>query len=210
MTDVSESASVDIYSFAWTENPLVNGFIEQSGTATSFFDPAPLNNTKAWYNSTMKLGCGGASDGISATVKCMRTKSFQDILNATSATGLAAELGLFSPTVDEKTIFSDYASRARSGLYIRKPYLIGNNDYEVGLFKLTAGEAGITLPDKTWAAFDLAFFSCPAQAGTSVRTRHVPTYRYRYYGISQILVFRSIRLVARGTALSCRSSGTTQ
>ena len=130
----------------------------------------------------MKLGCGGSTAGIAATVACMRTRDFKAILNATKSTGLSEELGLFGPTVDGKTVFDDYERRALAGQYIRKPYLIGNNDYEAGLFKLTAKSAGLDLPNRSWAIFNLAFFSCPANAAASSRANRVPVYQYRYYG----------------------------
>ena len=173
---------MDLYSYAWTENPLVNGFIEQSGTVTSFFDPAPPNNTEAWYTTATKLNCGNASTPIPQTVACMRTKSVEAILNASIATGVSAFLGTFGPTVDNETVFADYERRAAAGQYIQKPYLIGNNDYEAGLFKIIAAGLSLTLSDRTWALFDLAFFSCPAEVGASSRTHATSTYRYRYFG----------------------------
>ena len=112
----------------------------------------------------------------------MRTKSFEDIIAATAASGLAALSGPFGPTVDNKTVFSDYAQRATSGRYIQRPYLIGNNDYEAGLFKIEAASLNLNLPDQFWAIFNLGFFSCPAEAAALPRTKTVPTYRYRFYG----------------------------
>ena len=171
-----------MYSFAWTSNPLVNGFIEQSGTTTSFFNPAPLNNTAAWYDTTVKLNCGNSSTPLSTTIACMRTKPFEAILDASRTTGVQALIGNFGPTTDNKTVFSDYSQRASKGLYIQKPYLIGNNDYEAGLFKLIASGLNLTLSDRLWAIFDQAFFSCPADAAARPRANSVSTYRYRFYG----------------------------
>ena len=177
------AASVDYYSYAWTSDPIVNGFIEESGTAANFGNAVPSNNTAYWYNATEKLNCGGANAGIPATVACMRTKTFQQILNATALPpGLSAVSGQFGPTVDNKVIFIDYPQRAATGQYIQKPYLIGNNDYEAGLFKIVAAESNTTLPDLAWAIFNLASFTCPAADTALARSLRVPTYRYRYFG----------------------------
>ena len=113
----------------------------------------------------------------------MRTKSFQQILNATALpSGLTAVLGQFGPTVDNKTVFADYAQRAATGQYIQRPYLIGNNDYEAGLFKIVAAASNQTLPDLAWAIFNLASFTCPTSDAALARSYSVPTYRYRYFG----------------------------
>ena len=113
----------------------------------------------------------------------MRTKPFDQILSATaSPPGVASLLGQFGPTVDNDLVFPDYAARAAAGNFTHRPYLTGNNDYEAGLFKLLAAEAGIRLPAIDWAIYDLVTFSCPAANAARARSEHgVPTWRYRYY-----------------------------
>ena len=113
----------------------------------------------------------------------MRTKPFQQILNATvSPPGVAALLGEFGPTVDNQLVFSNYAARAAAGQFTRRPYFTGNNDYEAGLFKQIGAEAGIHLPDLDWAVYDLSTFSCPAADASLARSAlGIPTWRYRYF-----------------------------
>ena len=178
------AASVDYYDYAWLSDPIVNGFITESGTVTSFSNPAPPNNTAYWFNATEKLDCGGASAGIFATVECMRTKSFQQILNATaSPSGAAGLLGEFGPTADNQVVFSNYTARAAAGNFTHKPYFTGNNDYEAGSFKITTAGTGIQISDLDWAVYDLSTFSCPASNAALARFVHgVPTWRYRYFG----------------------------
>ena len=161
----------------------MSSFIEQSGTVTSFLQPALPNNTAAWYAAAEILNCGGLSTPLTTTVACMRTKSFQAILNATASipTGPNIGVGIFSPTVDNKTVFTDYSQRAASGNYIQKPYLIGNDDYEAGQFKLTTASSGLQISNRGWALFNLAFFSCPTEAAALARTNRVSTYRYRFF-----------------------------
>lgn len=178
------AASVDYYDYAWTSDPIVKGFITESGTATSFSNPAPPNNTAYWFTATERLGCGGASAGIPATVACMRTKSFQQILNATaSPPGIASLVGEFVPTADNKVVFSNYTARAAAGQFTRRPYFTGNNDYEAGLFKLIAAAAGLQVSIPEWAISNLFTYSCPTSNAALARFVHgVPTWRYRYFG----------------------------
>ncbi len=113
----------------------------------------------------------------------MRTKSFEQILNATALPpGLSSVTGQFGPTVDNKVVFGDYPQRAATGQYIQRPLFLGNNDYEAGLFKIVAAASNTTLPDLSWAIFNLASFTCPAADTALARSLHVPTYRYRYFG----------------------------
>ncbi|KAF2230290.1 alpha/beta-hydrolase [Viridothelium virens] len=176
--------SVDYYSYAWTENPIVAGFIPESGTAVSFATPAPPNNTAAWFNASQILGCGGELAGIPVTLACVRNKSTSEILAATRTTNpLMAVLGQFGPTADEQVVFSNYSTRAAEGKFIQKPYFTGNNDYEAGLFKVLAKAGNERIPDILWAIFNLAVFTCPASDAANVRATHnVPVWRYRYFG----------------------------
>ena len=177
-------ASVDYYSYAWTQDPIVAGFIPESSSATGFGTSAPPNNTAAWFSASQKLNCGGPLESIPATVACMRTKKYQDILAAIVApAGPADTVGPFSPTVDNKIVFDDYSARLKAGRFIKKPYFTGNNDYEAGLFKYTATFSGAQLSDLEWAIFNLAVFSCPPGNAARQRSQHgVPTWRYRYFG----------------------------
>lgn len=141
-----------------------------------------MNNTKYWYNAAIKLNCGTESDGIEKTVACMCTKPFQDILAATKVTGFEEEQRVFGPTVDNKVVFGNYTLRREAGQYVKKPYMIGSNDYESGLFKLLAKSYGVNASDTIFAIINVAFFTCPQARATSSRSSHVPTYRFRYYG----------------------------
>lgn len=71
-------------------------------------------------------------------LRCMRSKSMSDILSASTT------IASFRPTVDVKTVFSDYTSHGRSGRSIRKPMLLGNNDYEAGLIRILFETMGKT------------------------------------------------------------------
>lgn len=165
-------ASVDFYSYAWAQDPIVNGFIEESGTVSDFGAGIATNNSASWFAASEKLGCGGASAGVSSSLACVRGKNFNAVLNATAS-------GTFAPTVDEKIIFSNYPARAAAGRFAKRPYLIGNTDYEAGVFRLSI--SGIS--DEQWDLTNLLSFTCPAADASKARSAAgVPIWRYRWFG----------------------------
>ncbi|KAJ8064694.1 hypothetical protein OCU04_007015 [Sclerotinia nivalis] len=177
------SASVDFYNYAWVEDPIVAGFIPESGTALSWGLPNQAENVAlAWYNVTEAVGCGGASSGN--VTACMRTKTTTEIINGISATsGSGGTLGSFGPTVDEIVVFSNYTERSLAGNFTKKPLLIGNNDNEAGLYIATSSLQGLSYPDSYWQTFNLIGFTCPTayRANYSIQA-DVTTWRYRYFG----------------------------
>ncbi|KAF7874913.1 hypothetical protein EAF04_002087 [Stromatinia cepivora] len=177
------SASVDLYNYAWVEDPIVAGFIPESGTALSWGLPDQAENVAlAWYNVTEAVGCGGASSGN--VTACMRTKTTTEIINGISATsGSGGTLGSFGPTVDEIVVFSNYTERSLAGNFTKKPLLIGNNDNEAGLYIATSSLQGLSYPDSYWKTFNLIGFTCPTayRANYSIQA-DVTTWRYRYFG----------------------------
>jgi cholinesterase len=112
----------------------------------------------------------------------MRKQPYQAILNATKvADPLAAVLGNFGPTVDKKVVFDDYDKRGERGDFIQRPYLVGNNNYEAGLFKILGIQRNISAQE--WCLFDAALFTCPVSQAAAYRAKQeVNTFRYRYYG----------------------------
>jgi carboxylesterase type B len=117
----SGGTSVDLYSYAWREyDPIINGIIAQSGTASFTLQLAgsPSNNNEyaAWYAASAKLGCGGKEAGA-ATVDCMRQKSFQEILLAinTDVTNLLSTN--FGPTPDGKLVYYNISTLSKAGKF---------------------------------------------------------------------------------------------
>lgn len=180
ITIFGESAgggSVDFYSYAWTSDPIVAGFIAQSGTV----EVVPPNNASTsealWFNASSLLGCGDASSNATEVLRCMRTKDVNDI--ATVISGLPN----FIPTIDEEVVFSDYLTRSLAGNFIKKPMLIGHNDNEASMVRVVAALKGITLTDSYLDAFNLKTFFCPAAVRANVSVfNDVPVWRYRYFG----------------------------
>jgi cholinesterase len=121
MTLFGESAggaSVDYYAYAWTKDPIVDGFIAQSGVAGAM-PSTPLERSN-WWKLSEKVGCGGKPNG-NRTLDCMREQSVPVIQNALSAiAGGPLALTFFGPTVDDKVVFSDYPARRAAGNFIRR------------------------------------------------------------------------------------------
>lgn len=175
------AASADYYAYAWTSDPIVSGIILESGTTFSFDLPYPESDSAAkWYNVTTTLGCGDASTDPTALLACMRNVDMDSLMKAVPVTGVSALISAFGPTVDNALVFSNYSQQPPA----RIPVLLGNNDYEAGLFRTQLALTNITLPDSDWDSYNLAAFTCPtglrANAGIAA---HNPTWRYRYFGV---------------------------
>lgn len=184
--------SVDYYALAWTQDPIVNGFIAESGTALvpSVAFAGGFQNTSnpyaTWYNVSQALGCGGESAGVQ-TLACMRTKPATDIINQVGQISTST-VTAFSPVADGKVVFNDSVARSMAGNFIHKPMLVGNNDNELGIVEAlptSLGSLGSLVNNS--AALEiggLIAFSCPAAEAAYARvTNGVNAWRYRYMGM---------------------------
>ena len=183
-------ASVDAYSYAWASDPIAAGFIPESGNMFGWGLPnSKAVAAKAWLNVTETLECGNASSDPATVLSCMRNQTYTAILNAIPALhGTASILGGFGPTVDDTVIFSNYSQRTPA----KVPMLIGNNNYEGGLFRTEFALSGLLFPDTFWDDFNLQEFTCPAgiRANASIAAGN-PTWRYRYFGVFPNLAISS-------------------
>lgn len=177
-------ASVDYYTYAWTSDPIASSFIPESGTAIGLGQMTPAQSAASWYSSSSKLGCGDASSDAAAVLSCMRTKNYSSILASLTSSGVTGSVG-FGPTIDETVVFSDYLNRSAAGNFVKRPLLIGNADYEAGLFKAVAALDGASsnFSDIYWQYFNLLGFECPAASRANISiSQGVPTWRYRWFG----------------------------
>lgn len=112
-------ASVDHYSYIWTEKPLVSGFISHSGTALSFKPNTPEESASYFYHVSQTLGCGNSTTATNHIIHCLRQQPYKSILKAVAKVPTASSPVLpqpvFHPTVDNITIFNNYAERSASG-----------------------------------------------------------------------------------------------
>jgi cholinesterase len=114
----------------------------------------------------------------------VRTKNYTSILQALPPVGVTAITG-FGPTIDDVVVFSDYLNRSSAGNFINQPMLVGNANYEAGLFRAVTALDGIAaqFPDIYWDYFNLNIFVCPAAARVNISVaKGVPTWRYRWFG----------------------------
>ena len=175
-------ASVDLYNYAYVDDPIIAGSIAQSGTASSFGNSKLETANKNWGEAASKVGCNQTNaDEILA---CMRSPNvtMENLVQAQSAgSGLGSVLGNFGPTVDGKIVFENYTELALQNRYLQKPYIFGNNNNEAGLFKLIAAGSGSNISDYEWNGFNYGEFVCPASTAAAFRAGSgVPTWRYIY------------------------------
>ncbi|KAF1986159.1 alpha/beta-hydrolase [Aulographum hederae CBS 113979] len=171
------SSSVDAYAYAWKDDPIVNAFIAQSGSAltTNLFKPA-AKTTDQWYDAARKLGCTGTGP---PTVECMRSKDVYTVQQAMpqgAGPGAANAINPpFRPTVDGKTVFGDIFARAKGGQFAKRPMLIGSNYNESTLFVNMLGlnkSAAVQLDEQ---------FRCTAADSAKARLMaKVPIWRYLF------------------------------
>jgi cholinesterase len=177
------SASVDFYSYAYVNDPIIAGLIEESGTVNGFVQTPTSVAAENWFTMTSKLNCGGATSNPNEVLACMRARDVNLILASIPADSTQSVATKFGPTIDNITVFSDYPARSAAGNFIKVPLLVGNADYEAGLFATLAAMAGTTLPKAVWDIFNVRVFTCPAgvRANISVQS-DIPTWRYRWFG----------------------------
>ncbi|KAI1005840.1 hypothetical protein K3495_g2380 [Podosphaera aphanis] len=175
------AASIDFHTYAWATDPIASGFIEQSGNALNWGLPVSKDKiAEAWFNTSTKLGCGNATSPSDQIMSCMRSKSPAEIYAASPPNPTSQILGAFSPTADDVIVFSNYSDRVPA----KVPMLVGNNDYEAGLFRTEFSLLGINLTDSFWMDFNLQEFTCPCSDRANISLANdVPTWRYRYMGV---------------------------
>lgn len=176
-------AAVDLYSYAWTADPIAHAFIPMSGTATGFGLPTNLTANANWFNATAAAGCGGAEDDREKVYECMLSRTAEEIaLHIPPNTVANSSAGLpFGPVVDEQLVFSNYTGRTP----VAAPLLTGSTNDESGLFRMMAPQVS----DGTWQSVNDLAFTCPAAMRAAESLRHGnPTWRYRYFGVFPNLI----------------------
>ncbi|KAF8436711.1 Alpha/Beta hydrolase protein [Terfezia claveryi] len=185
-------ASVDVHSYAWAQDPIVKGYISQSGTAALTASIGGGDNYYRWGNLTEKVGCATAGTE-KKKLECMQALPWEKITNGMEPLDLCNKaLGSFGPRVDGEIILSieEYKNRAENGLFAKLPMLIGNTDSEFGpggaLNTNCTGNLqlpnGLT-PEQLDVLASAIAFDCPAKEAAGVRAQHnVPIWRYRYFG----------------------------
>lgn len=181
----SGGVAVDYWTYAYRDDPIVNGIIGPSGNAFSFPVNAKNVTDKNWQTVVNAVGCGSAAD----TMACMRKANWQNIKTAAAAvkpgasTSVLRSIPPFYPTPDGKTVFSDYVNRTEQGKFAKIPTFGGNNNNEAGYYRIPAYAKGVIPTDQQVAQFHLESFTCPvAFQANNRRENNVPSWIWRYFG----------------------------
>lgn len=200
-------SSVDYYSFAWKNDPIVSGLISHSGTSLSFNPNTKDYAQTLWYNVSQTIGCGGPSDDATAVLACVQAADTSVVLAAAAKVPALPTIALFQatfhPTIDNVTVFDNYEQLSDAGAFAKIPFLAGNANFESGWYKISAWGAKINLSEDQWDLFNQRAFTCPNAYSTKYRVQEaVPTWRYRYHGD-----WDNLRLYNGTAGLGPRGSG---
>jgi carboxylesterase type B len=120
------SVSVAYLAYAYPTDPIVAGFIMESGTAYSWTPLTPALGAQHWYNVSSTLGCG-ISGGV---LSCMQSKNTSAVLAAFAKVPYDPTAALyqpqFQPVEDNITVFHDYSALAAAGKFAK---LVSNSSY---------------------------------------------------------------------------------
>jgi carboxylesterase type B len=180
------AASVDMHSYAYADDPIVAGYIPESGTSTGFgLNTAPQAN-HLWFEAAKTIGCDAGPSNPQAVFDCMKNQTSKRLANNVPAIHLGDTDGLpFGPVIDGKLVFDDYDKRKPAA----RPMLIGNTDDESALFKYMVPGSAEGIPESYWNTINNQGFTCPAgmRASQNVLNGN-PTWRYRWFGTFPNLV----------------------
>ncbi|KAK7698345.1 hypothetical protein SLS64_012593 [Diaporthe eres] len=175
------SISVDMYNFAYPDDPVVGGFIMDSGTAESGLTSADTPHSNFTFVAE-NVGCGGLGGDPAKELDCMRgvdALKIKDFIASYAESGSSPSLG-FNPVPDERVVFSNYTQRALEDHQAQIPAIIGTNT-EDGVPFAPYNPNG---PNQTIALqAGLATFFCPSTQTTRLRQQTGrTTFRYLYAG----------------------------
>lgn len=110
------SVAVDYYNFAFADDPIVGGFIMNSGTAHL---NQLMSNDVVYSNFSFVaegLGCGNQPDAASelACMKKVPAEKLENFVATYEDSGDSPSI-TFAPMVDEKLVFGNYTDRAARG-----------------------------------------------------------------------------------------------
>ncbi|KAH8667920.1 Alpha/Beta hydrolase protein [Tricladium varicosporioides] len=170
------AASVDSYAYSWAFDPIVSGFLMESGAA-GFGEALPPNNAKGWYDVSANLGCGTTVTTTNSEIlSCLQNKDIGELLGAIGSSS-------FGPSADNITGFPDYPALSKAGKFAQLPIVTGSNDFEAGTYIAVYALINQTNDYTHWEALTNTTYTCPAGVRANVSVSHgLPTWRYRWFG----------------------------
>jgi carboxylesterase type B len=113
------SVSVAYLAYAYPNDPIVAGYIMESGTPHSWTPLTPALGAQHWYNVSSTLGCGTSGDVLS----CMQAANVSAVLAAFAKVPFDPTAALyqpqFQPVEDNVTVFHDYSVLAAAGKFAK-------------------------------------------------------------------------------------------
>ncbi|KAJ5281301.1 carboxylesterase type B [Penicillium angulare] len=166
------AGSVDIQNFAYPENPIVQGFACDSGSAFLTVDTRSTDNAGTNFSTVAgHFGCSGSSQNELDCLRKVSSTKITSFLGTSNGSSLT-----FSPFIDNKVVFENYTERYLGNHLSDKPALFGSNLNEGTL--LAGGQNSATAE-----AITLSTFQCPVPYSTAYReSLGLTTYRYQYRG----------------------------
>jgi acetylcholinesterase len=121
------SMSVDLYNFAYPEDPIVSGLIMDSGTTY-----LPLENWDTTHSNfsfvATNVGCGNTdADDELACMRTVNSTVLEAFLKGYSDNGTSPSIG-FEPVVDNRTRFDNYTELALAGNYSRMVFPLSSRN----------------------------------------------------------------------------------
>lgn len=181
----SGAGSVDAQNFAYPNDPIVQGFISNSGSALFPLGTGLTTSDPTHSNfSTVAKGLGCPSDSA-GEASCMRGKPAEDIIGfLANYTAKRTQPALnFVATPDGIVAFANYTERYAKGLLSDKPAIFGTNSNE-GVVQLPLPPNPTAMgPNQTTAnQLTLGLFQCPAYFSAKLAAAKRKTYLYYYTG----------------------------
>lgn len=176
--------SVDSYSYAWPTDPLVRGFIEQSGLADSSPPTSDATGSNFTYVAS-QVGCPTVNTTKDQIFACMQNVSASTVINVYNTYNATLNGGRslsFGPRPDNQTFFSNYTDRQQRGLFAKLPTIVSqvNNEGSSLLGYTPQGPVG---GQAAVDALTRSLSTCPGARGAAARRQWgVPAWRTRYFG----------------------------
>lgn len=153
--------AVDKYAYAYPEDPIVKGFIAQSGTASGGGSNDPTSSNFTYLAS--QVGCSSVDkDEVFSCMQNANATAIIEVLNKYNATANNRRSLSFGPSPDNVTSFSNYTDRQVRGRFAKLPTLLSQVDNE-GSSLIAYNPAG---PNQTAVdAFTRSIATCPGAQG---------------------------------------------
>ncbi|KAF4549539.1 Carboxylesterase-like protein 18 [Elsinoe fawcettii] len=171
--------STEIQSFYKPEDPVVKGYVMNSGNIGLGIISAPANGANFSYVAS-QVGCGNATTPA-AELACMKTVPVESLVTIAQGT---PDIGLaFYPVRDDRLVFSNFTQRFVDGQYAQLPAIYSSTTND-GIAAVPYPADRVAGPDQRVVdATTNVIFKCPARTSAQLRSQRVDAvYRYEFAG----------------------------